>query len=51
MSPSQWLELRHLAAKYSPEILRAVPYMTDDEAYGNLAFLRRIDDEQRSAPE
>lgn len=43
MSRSDSLELERLAAKHSPEIHRALPYLTDDEARGHLAYLRRID--------
>ncbi|MCC2675954.1 MAG: hypothetical protein K0R58_2901 [Ramlibacter sp.] len=47
MSHSESLELERLAVKYSPEIHRAIPWMTDDEARGHLTYLRRIDAEAR----
>lgn len=48
MSRQQWIELEELAAKHSAEILRAIPYMTEGEARGNLEYLRRIDAENWS---
>jgi hypothetical protein len=49
MTRQQWIELERLAVKHSPDILRAIPYMTDDEARGNLAYLRRIDETEWEA--
>lgn len=45
MNRSESLELERLAAKHSPEIHRAIPWMTDNEARGHLAYLRRIEAE------
>lgn len=43
MNRSESLELERLAVKHSPEIHRAIPWMTDEEARGHLNYLRRID--------
>lgn len=51
MTHSELLELEHLAVRHSAEIHRALPYLTDEEAQGHLAYLRRIDREAKEGLE
>lgn len=46
MTRDLWLELERLAHRYSVEIVRQIPYMTEGEALGHLRYLRRIANEQ-----
>lgn len=50
MTRDQWLQLECLAGRYSVEILRSIPFFTE-EASGHLAYLRRIDFEAKERGE